>query len=192
MSTNSLGKLEEEIARKHKRLAELRHEAEIVEKDFDQLQRAASLLHRIPDASAEDLEAALNALRGLGKTEQARIAFPTESTARSETNGKPKESAADIHRSLNDAPPKDLRGKTMTECAEAILKDHPGESLHYSAILKTAIARGYTSNRKNSDAKKVERSFAQTLTKESRRKGVVERTGEGMFRIRAKAKADAE
>jgi hypothetical protein len=86
----------------------------------------------------------------------------------------------------------DLGGKSIMEAAQAVLEELPaGRSMRYREILKEAQERGFASYRKGSSAATIMRSFYQTLANNARADdGIVERSGEGRFRLRVKAKAD--
>lgn len=72
-------------------------------------------------------------------------------------------------------PGSSLRGKTIAECATAILIERQNEQTHSRDIARIAISRGYKG--RSGDEKKVARSFEQTI----RRLPEFEAVGGGKF-----------
>lgn len=170
MSENLLERVQAEIARKEESRA-------AIDNDLAELRAAAAVARALPKDAVENLGAAVRVLMRFAETIDPSM----------KSNGQLVTPIASSIQRKND-----LAGKRIMQAAKAVLEELPaGKSMHYNNILKAAQARGFTSNHKDSNQIAIQRSFYQTIASDARAKdGVVERTGEGMFRLRAKAKAD--
>lgn len=178
---NLLQKIQNEIDRKQAALVSLQEE-------LHELRRVLGVLHALPST-------ALSQLGLITRTLQRFLDVPAPANSgpigvveipHSERNGAnmPETKAPSI-RGM------DLAGKTVVDCAATILGERKGQSVHYRDLFREALARGYR-GRASSSEDQLERSWIQLLRKSASAGGPVEKTGEGLFRLRANARADED
>lgn len=174
MSEDILARIESEREEKCREIDAKRRELAAIETEADDMERAIAVLRVIPDHSLASLESAARVLRRLAGDANHNA---TVEKAAPSTNG--------VHTVLTHQPRKqDLAGMTIEQAAIQILTENHGNPVNSRWLAEQAIGRGYTSGRKDTDRKKVVRSFSQTLGRIAQKQGAFERTPAGDFKLR--------